>query len=345
MSIKKKRQFWTDEEKNTIKKNYTTHSKEELLKMFPDRTWKAIRSMGVKLGLKRSNDYEVIPNDDLFRFIDEVKYMKCKSCRRYLPADDIYFPRDLSLSLGIRGVCKECKGENFRKRDFWNQEETQIIRDYYKTKTNQWIKDNHLPHKSLVQIAHKASSMGIAKNKEVSYLALRNSHTEEWRNKISETKKRNGSARGENNPMFGSSRTGSENPNWQGGVSELYAHLRRNLTEWKADSAKNCNYRCVLTNDRFEDIHHLYSFHTIVEEAMSEVGLPIYEEVGLYTDSELQKITEKCKEVHNRYPLGICLKGNIHKLFHSLYGYSNNTPEQFEEFKNRYQSGEFEDMS
>lgn len=129
---------------------------------------------------------------------------------------------------------------------------------------------------------------------------------------------------------------------WNGGTKPLRDHLRINvISQWKKDSMKNCNYRCVITGDRFDDIHHLYNFQNIIFETLEILGLEVKHNLGDYSEEELSNINNLFLESHYKYGLGVCLRKDIHKLFHQLYGKSNNTPEQFEEFKTRYFNKEF----
>jgi hypothetical protein len=53
-------------------------------------------------------------------------------------------------------------------------------------------------------------------------------------------------------------------------------------------------------------------------------------------------LENKCLEIHFRYGLGVCLTKIYHDLFHDLYSVTFFTPEDFEEFKQRYYDGEFD---
>ena len=134
---------------------------------------------------------------------------------------------------------------------------------------------------------------------------------------------------------------GETSNHWKGGITPLHNYLRNNIEQWKRDSMLNCNYKCIITGNKFTDIHHLYSFHKILKETIKESKLQIYQNINDYTKKELQQLTDKCLEIHYRYPLGVCLSSEIHNLFHNLYSILDNTPEQFAEFKQRYLSGEF----
>jgi hypothetical protein len=140
------------------------------------------------------------------------------------------------------------------------------------------------------------------------------------------------------------SQRGSKGNGWKGGITYLSSNIKPMMIEWKQESMKNCNYKCVITGKHFNDIHHLYSFHLILEEAIKELSFNLKLRVGDYTNEELIVLTNKVKELHNKYPLGICLCKKIHDLFHKFYGFRNNTPEQFTEFTQRYYNFEFDHL-
>jgi hypothetical protein len=142
------------------------------------------------------------------------------------------------------------------------------------------------------------------------------------------------------------SRIGDGSYSWKGGITPLHNHLRRRIKQWKIDSIKSCNYKCIFTGNRFDVVHHLYSFDLILVELINELKVDInfrIVEINDIEESKLKEIEDKCIELHYKHGLGICLSKPIHDLFHSkeLYGRGNNTPEQFQEFQQRYNKGEF----
>jgi hypothetical protein len=144
----------------------------------------------------------------------------------------------------------------------------------------------------------------------------------------------------------GRDRLGEKHPMWRGGLTELKIHLRQYISPWVSDSMKSCNYKCVITNERKDwEVHHLVSFNTIMYETLEYLRLEPKQYLSDYTYNELNLIDSKCLQLHYKYGLGVCLEKSIHALFHLEYGKGDNTPEQFEEFKERYLKGEFDGRS
>lgn len=129
---------------------------------------------------------------------------------------------------------------------------------------------------------------------------------------------------------------GENSIHWQGGRTPIFEYLRKKISQWKKDSMEKCEYKCVITGERFDVIHHLYNFHKIAEETFDSVKIEIKPMVEDYSAQELVKLEQRCLELHYKYGLGVCLKDEVHKEFHNIYGKEDNTPEQFDEFKEKY---------
>lgn len=135
-------------------------------------------------------------------------------------------------------------------------------------------------------------------------------------------------------------RKGKNHPLWNGGTSSISPLIKGRMIEWKKESIKNSKYKCVLTGDKFQAVHHLYSFNMILEEVLENLNIKNKNYVYEYTEQEINEIIEESKKVHKKYLLGVCLRKDVHILFHQIYGSKNNTPEQFYEFVDRIESGE-----
>lgn len=129
---------------------------------------------------------------------------------------------------------------------------------------------------------------------------------------------------------------GENHPAWKGGITNISSYLRDYIKEWKDESIKSSNEKCVLTGTTFNDIHHLYGFSLILAEVLQENKIEIKSFVSDYTEEELKLLRKQILKKHFEYPLGVCLCEDLHLIYHKIYGYGGNTPKQFEEFKNNY---------
>lgn len=132
-------------------------------------------------------------------------------------------------------------------------------------------------------------------------------------------------------------------PGWKGGISSLEAFFKRKISKWKNDSINNCNGKCVITGKPSKLVHHLYGFSNILKETMEDLNMDIKFSIHKYSVEDLELIQLKLLENHYKYPLGVCLSLDVHLLFHHHYKYGGNTPEQFDEFKQRCSNGEFKE--
>ena len=135
---------------------------------------------------------------------------------------------------------------------------------------------------------------------------------------------------------------GEGSSTWKGGVSKIWVAARARLDPWTIASLRSANYTCCITGESNIpiDVHHITSFETIAKEAMAEFGIS---DENYYTSTYSKYGTEvlfRIVELHNKYGLGAVMKKSVHVLYHKIYGHGNNTPSQFEEFKQRLSSGD-----
>lgn len=48
------------------------------------------------------------------------------------------------------------------------------------------------------------------------------------------------------------------------------------------------------------------------------------------------------EKTHNKYPLGVCVREDIHSLFHRIYGAGGNNEQQWERFSRDLKTGKLD---
>lgn len=84
------------------------------------------------------------------------------------------------------------------------------------------------------------------------------------------------------------------------------------------------------------EVHHKISFSLLYKKVFQDINLPIYDDIKKYTTDQLKLVDKKFIEYHINNNILVVLHKNIHRKFHKIYGYKNNTIEQFDEFVNKH---------
>ena len=357
--------MWTLEEENRLREIFPTHSKNELEEEF-NRGYNSIRQKALKLGIKKESNIrngfcickkckrELPWQPEYFPKLRNEKNLR-QVCRECNPKYGSFL-------------------KEFRQRGYWTEElEKKFIEIYpyymneeilkmeeffqFKTKglsdkaytlglkksektlkrARKVISEKLTGRKHFVSVATKAKLSETWKKKYLNgYVSPSKGikRSEETRRKISAIRKAEGKWKGKLNPRHENPLNGEENGRWEGGITSVYFMLRSNITEKKKKSMEKCNYKCVITGENFDEIHHLTPFNKIVDVALNSLGME-RRKVKEYSKEEINNLVNLVKKLHNQ-ELGVCLTKKVHKEFHDLYGYKNPTKEDFEEFKRNY---------
>ena len=114
-------------------------------------------------------------------------------------------------------------------------------------------------------------------------------------------------------------------------------YIRDGLATWRRDMLSKFKYTCCLTGVHNNlVIHHCVSVNTLLNKAIEEIQLPLYDKFSDYTDEQLNSLMEHFLYIQGHDGINVCITQDVHKQFHKQYGYGNNTYEQWKEFVTLY---------
>lgn len=320
----------------TISELYSQGNWDKIKELYPDVKRNYIYTLMSKLNIK---------NEKYFWTKEEVQYLIDNFGKMsYADFEKHYNGRHKAKAVSTKAIKL-----NLTKSQFWTQDEIDIlINNYSLVPMDDIVK--MIPTRSKNAIILKAVQLGIK-----SYYWLNEKYTQEEIDFIADnfgvlTDKEIAEHLGKTSVGIAEQRHKKLNLYYidkeYGKYENLSKMLRGQIWQWKDKSMEKCNYQCIFTGSKRYIIHHLVSFNTILKETfddLSSQGKLKGDKLQDYTIDELNYIIELFKKHHEQYPLGVCIRNDIHNLFHSIYGSGGNTIEQWKKFKENYFNHKFEE--
>lgn len=221
---------------------------------------------------------------------------------------------------------------NYTVYEKWTEYEGKIMYENYKDFTGEELHNIFFPNRTIRSIECHAGVLGLvgknyeAKNRANVARSLKCSEklkgrtiSQESRDKISAIKKEyykthdswwkgkkrsseqcktlsermKGKWAGDKNPRHINPLNGELNGRWKGGILPTYTELRSDTKDWFNESMKFCNYKCVITGEEFDNIHHTTAFKDIVDEVFRLTNIEVKQKVCDYSEDEFQCLRNK----------------------------------------------------
>lgn len=113
----------------------------------------------------------------------------------------------------------------------------------------------------------------------------------------------------------------------------LKNYVRCRIVPWRDKIRKECNYTCAVSGSRSNIVvHHIRSFNLLFNETIEILNFPVYESISEYTQKQLDDFLTIFLEIQENYGEYVCVTNSIHENFHKIYGYGNNTLEQWNHY-------------
>lgn len=324
--------YFSKDDLEFIREHYPRDSWDVILAHFPNRDENAIRKIAADNGIRR-----------LTRWTYEETTILKENCNKRRPDFDTLM--GLLPNRSLEEIKQEISRLNLTIRDIdWDDDEVRILIDNYSIKPINTIVDM-LPYKTRNAVLTKAHTLKLKSydkrcwtEQEDSFILDNYKSMSDYA--IGKALNRTKKAVSGRRQIIGAKRIDITSIK---SYTSLSRYLRGQLTDWKNRSMENCNWQCVVTGSKKFDIHHLYSFNTIISKFMSKYQ---FEEKDLsdYTKDELSNMTKLFLEEHDKYPLGVCVCRELHDLFHRQYSKMCNTPEQWYQFIDDYKNGVYNDL-
>lgn len=322
---------YTKDDIDFLKKYYPIGDWDSIYQRFPNTTKQSIQTKMSKLNIHLDSHYWTKEDKDILRHKYPYMFGHIKELVELFDNKYTY-----------KAIMSKARKMGLKTREFWSKEELNIL----KTKYEQSTLDElivYLPNRSRSSIVMKALSLGLSNKVTIETRFSKSEKDFVLNNYEYMTDKEIGE-------VLGRSTTAINNYRFRNGLIKIYEkssyndlseYIRRNNLDWKTQSIKSCGYKCVLTGNRFDDIHHIYGLNLILNDTLNELDIEVKESMDMYTDKELRDILDIFRIKQSEHPLGVCLSKNVHTLFHSKYGYGYNTQEQWDEFSKNFKEGKY----